>query len=144
MAKKKVEKEVKKNNDVRIKVWRIINFVIIMATVVFFAVNYARDGVNNVWWNFENHYSTLEKSLIKDVLKMMTTYTLTTVGTYAVLQIYYYILFTFKLKKTMWISMLISLIVLATGVIVDIDLYAIIFPIASVLIYTRILKLEEK
>ena len=144
MAKKKIEKEVKKNNDVRIKVWRIINFVLIMATVVFFAVNYARDGVQNVWWNYVNQYTTLEKSLINDVLKMMTKYTLATVGTYAILQVYYYVLYIFKLKKTMWISMLISLIVLAAGVVVDIDLYAVIFPIASVLIYTRLLKLEEK
>ena len=143
MAKKKIEKVVKKNNDVRIKVWRIINFVLIMATVVFFAVYFARDGVNNVWWNYDGNTTQLEKGLINNVLKMMTSYSLATAGVYAVLQVYYYILYTFKLKKTLWISMLISLIVLAAGLVVDVDLYAVVFPIASVLIYMRLLKLEE-
>jgi hypothetical protein len=142
MAKKKAKDT--KNNDVKIKIWKILNIVLIMAAVVFFAVDFARSGVNNVWWNYTGHESgELSKELINDVLKMMTEYSLITVGVYAVLQVYYYVLYTFKLKKIMWISVLLSVIILATGLIVDIDLYAIVFPIASVLIYTRLLKLEE-
>ena len=141
MADKKDKKDVK---EIKKKIWLIINFTLIMGTVVFMVVNFARNGVENVWWNYEGHHGDLEKSLISSVLKMMTNYSLATVGVYAVLQVYYYILYTFKLKKTLWISMLISLIILAAGLVIDIDLYAVVFPVVSVLIYTRLLKLEEK
>jgi len=146
MAKKKIEKEVKKNNDVRIKVWRIINFVLIMATTVFFAVNYARSGVQNVWWNFDGVPVEMRKELkdvINSVLDMMTLNTFIYVGIYALLQIYYYVLYLFKLKKTLYISMLIHIVIFFTGLI-NIDLLPLIFPIVSVLIYLRMLKLEEK
>ena len=145
MAKRKVveEKRVNNKNEVKIKIWKIINFILIMGTLVFFTVEFARNGVNNVWWNYEGSNTQLEKGLINEVLKMMTTYSLATAGVYAILQVYYYILYTFKLKKVLWISMLISLIVLAAGLVVDVDLYAVVFPIASVLIYMRLLKLEE-
>ena len=143
----KNKKEVEKKNkgiEARIRVWKIVNFAIIMASVVFMVVNFVRTGVQNVWWNYDGQYVTLEKSLINDVVKMMTVYSLETIGVYAILQIYYYILYIFKLQKTLLVSVLLSGILIFTEIGLDIDLYAILFPIVSVVIYMRMMDLEKK
>ena len=100
MANKRVKKENKvenKKKDVEVKVWKILNVVLIMASVVFIIVYFARGGVENVWWNYQGKYTELEKSLIKDVRSMMTEYALTTACVYAGLQVYYYVLY-YKVK----------------------------------------------
>ncbi|MBR4693960.1 MAG: hypothetical protein IKP07_04035 [Bacilli bacterium] len=148
MVKRKVveEKKIDKKNEIKIKIWKIVNFVFIVGVTVFFAVYYARESVQNVWLNLDGVPVEIRKELeevINSVLRMVTIDTFIYVGIYAILQIYYYVLYLFKLKKVLYISMLLQIIIFCTG-LVNIDLLPLIFPIISVLIYLRMLKLEEK
>ena len=139
MTKAKVEKK-SENNNVKIKVWKIINILVIMVAVVFLAVTYAKSGVNNSWYNANDPSGNIiyNEEVVDKVSKMMVE------DTYAVLQVYFYILYLFKCKRTIFISILAVLIVMVTPIAASFDLFNAFFPLISSFIYLRILKLEEE
>ena len=145
MTKAKVEKK-SENNNVKIKVWKIINILVIMIAVVFLAVTYAKSGVNNSWYNANDPSGNIiyNEEVVDKVSKMMVEDTLLNVGIYAVLQVYFYILCLFKCKRTIYISILAVLIVMVTPIAASFDLFNAFFPLISSFIYLRILKLEEE
>ncbi len=145
MSKKKNDNENNKNY-LKIKLWKILNIIVIMVTVLFLAISYAKSGVDNSWYNANDVSGNIvyNEEVVNKVSHMVVEYTAINVGLFAFLHILFYILYSFKCKKAIYISFLVVIIVLVTPLAASFDLYNAFFPLISSFIYLRILKLEEE
>ncbi len=134
-------------NELKIKIWEIVNFVIIMLAGIFFAVESEVIGIAHVAsqaLNQETEVFNLTVDIVKNSNKVMNKAIILSVGLYAVIQIVNYCLYKFKVKKVLIICVVLEILLSVSELIYSGNFFLAGIPVISALIYLRILKLEGK
>ncbi len=144
MAKKVVKKASKKNNEMKIKLWKIANFTLIMVIGVLIAIASEVIGIAAVAANASvNEGFNLTVDIVKNTNLTMNKAIGITVGLYAAVQLINYVFYIFKQRALLMIAVAFELI-LAIITITSENYIITLLPMLSGLIYLRILRLEEE
>ncbi len=144
MAKKVVKKASKKNNEMKIKIWKIANFTLIMVIGVLIAIASEVIGIAAVAANASvNEGFNLTVDVVKNTNLTMNKAIGITVGLYAAVQLINYVFYIFKQRALLMIAVAFELI-LAIITITSANYIITLLPMLSGLIYLRILRLEEE
>ena len=133
----------KKDNSGKIKLWLILNFALILAVGIYIAVSSEVIGIADVVTRSSVNDTTYEltSDIVMESNKVMNRTIFIMVGIYSGIQLINYIMYLFKSKKVLYVLIALELIYavynIMNGVIMTV------FPILSILIYLRLLKLEE-
>lgn len=142
------------------KTWKVVNYVVIFITMTFLAAIIASDSARDGWYHayneitnhpdvvdkaddcYPDYNKVLDEANAEKVAKQKFIEALDFVGVYVFLEVLYYILYLFKNRKTLYIVMLISIMILVTGYFMWFTIFNVLPAAISALIYYRILRLE--
>lgn len=133
-------------NDLKEKIWEIVNFAIIMLAGIFFAIESEVIGIAHVAnqaLNQETEVFNLTVDVVKNSNKVMNKAIFLSVGFYALIQLVNYCLYKFKLKKVLIICIILEILLSISELFYSGNFFLAGIPVISALIYLRILKLEE-
>ena len=145
MAEAKTKKKKTKNNEVKVNVWKIVNFLLIMISVIYLALIIEIVSVAAVAANASKGEEIYE--LTVDVIKhtnlTMNKAVVATMGIFAVAHFVNYVLYILKRRELLVIANIIELVIAVISLKQPFGL-VILLPLLSGLVYLRILKLEKK
>lgn len=147
MAKKTVKtvKKVKSNNDIKIKIWKTINLLIILVCSVLFAAMCETIGIAAVAANAKaGEEFKLTVEIVKNANMTMNKAITFTGSLYVLIHLVNYLLYLFNMRRVLRIAVIAELIVTMVGATYTPNYIIVLVPLLSALIYLRILSLERK
>ena len=143
MAERKKKKT--NNNEVKINIWKIVNFLLIMASVVYMALVIEIVSVAAVAANATKGKEVYELTveIIKHTNVTMNKAVVATVGIYAIAHFINYVLYILKRRELLIVANIAELVFAIISLNKPFGLI-ILLPLLSGLVYLRILRLEKK